>query len=63
MKTFTYYIKHPGEDGMEGFTETVRISVESGDPGGNTGEFERQMLETLREWYDGAAISLGTFSS
>ena len=67
MKTqkikFIYDIEHPGEygAGIHGFSDTVIVIVESGDPGGESkGEdsFQDFMLQSLREWYDGAGVTL-----
>jgi hypothetical protein len=44
------------EAGTTGFTERITVVVDSGDPGGNSGEFERELCGFLREWYDGAKI-------
>jgi hypothetical protein len=60
MVTFTYDIDFSGEmaAGLRPFTDTVKISVESNDPGGDAGEFEAFMMEGLRDWYDGASVVL-----
>lgn len=42
--------------GMMGFTETVTVSLDSGDPGGEPGEFAAYLYQTLRDWYDGGRI-------
>lgn len=62
-KTFTFDIDHPGEQaaGIYGFTDTVKITVESGEPGGDeSGEdsFQEFMLQALKEWYDGAGVKI-----
>ena len=60
MKEYKFFINMP-EDysaGMNGFTDVVTISFESGDPGGDDGEFEDWALGWLPEWYDGARVSL-----
>lgn len=56
-----FTIFHPGElaAGIIGFTDTVTVSVESGDPGGYPGEFESFIQDCLREWYDGAKVEKG----
>jgi len=64
MKTprhYRYDIDHPGEigAGIHGFTDRITITVDSGDPGGDeTGDdsFQEFMLNSLREWYDGAGV-------
>ena len=63
MKTYTFDVYHPGERaaGIIGFSDTITITVESGDPGGDdSGEhsFQEFMLTFLREWYDGATVEL-----
>ena len=45
--------------GIVGFTDEITIEIDSGDPGGDKGEFEEHMLNALRGWYDGAKVSLG----
>lgn len=62
-KTWTYKIDHPGEPaaGAMSFSDTVTISVESGDPGGDaTGEdsFQAHMMWALHQWYETAVIEL-----
>ena len=62
-KAYLYGVEFSGEPaaGLRGFTDTVTIIVDSGDPGGEaTGEdsFQAFMLQALREWYDGAKIKL-----
>lgn len=54
-----YRIDMPSElaAGLEGFTDIVEITVESGDPGGEPGEFAQAMREALCEWYDGARVT------
>jgi hypothetical protein len=58
--TFVFNVEMPQElgAGLLGFTDVVTISVESGDPGGEPGEFEEFIRNALREWYDGAGIEL-----
>lgn len=53
-----FQIVHPGEPfaGITGFNDEVEIIVESGDPGGEPGEFEAFMRDCLAEWYDGASV-------
>lgn len=59
-KKLVFNIHMPSElsAGLRGFTDTVTIFVESGDPGGVPGEFEEHCKEMLQEWYDGAGIEL-----
>lgn len=53
-----FEIDHAGEigAGIHGFTDIVTIDVESGDPGGEPGEFMVFMQSALAEWYDGANV-------
>lgn len=44
--------------GIVGFSDLITVTVESGDPGGEPGEFESFMIDCLREWYDGAKVEL-----
>ena len=55
---YIFEINHPGEPaaGIIGFTDTVSVKIESGDPGGEPGEFEAHIQEALAEWYDGAQV-------
>jgi hypothetical protein len=57
-KICTFQITHSGESaaGIIAFTDTIKIYVESGNPGGETGDFRRFMLQALSEWYDGAKV-------
>ncbi len=59
-KKLTFIIDHPGEidAGVWGYTDTVSVEVESGDAGGDAGEFEEHMRESLAEWFDGAKVRL-----
>jgi len=63
VKEFTYFVDMPNElcAGLCGFTDEIKITVESGDPGGEAdGEdsFKEFMLNALKEWYAGASISI-----
>jgi hypothetical protein len=44
--------------GLRGFTDTIIVNVESGDPGGEPGEFAQYMRDCLAEWFDGAGVQL-----
>ena len=59
-KTFVYEIVHPGERaaGIDAFTDVVTITIESGEPGGEPGEFAQFMRDCLADWYDGARVTL-----
>lgn len=56
----TFDVRHPGEPaaGFNGYTETVKVSVESGDPGGRDGEFAEHMQQALADWFCGAEVKL-----
>ena len=60
MKTVIFDIKHPGEigAGIYSFTDTVTVNIESGNPGGEEGEFEEHIMDVLCDWYDGAYVSI-----
>ncbi len=59
-KKLSFSVKHPGEidAGISGYTDTVTVDIESGDAGGDKGEFEEYMRDCLAEWFDGAAVRL-----
>ena len=38
--------------GIRGFSDQVIVEIKSGDPGGEKGEFEKHIRESLNEWYD-----------
>lgn len=59
-KSYKFNIAVPSEPsaGIRGFTDTILITVESGDPGGVPGEFEKHIIEALSDWYDGGHITL-----
>lgn len=42
--------------GLRGFSDSVAVTIESGNPGGEPGEFTRYMQECLAEWFDGAKV-------
>ena len=58
--TVSYEIYHPGKEGagIRSYSETVTVQVESGDAGGERGEFVAWMQERLMEWFDGAVVSV-----
>ena len=60
IKILIFDVYDPGENasGIVGFADTVTVMVESGDPGGDVGDFDNAMLEALKEWYDGAGVSI-----
>ena len=53
-----FEIYHPGEmaAGIFPYEDKVTVTVEH-DPGGEKGEFEEYMRESLAEWFDGAHVS------
>ena len=59
-KTFKFHIECPEElnAGLRGYSDDITLTVDSGDPGGKSGEFENDMIDFLKEWYDGAKITL-----
>ena len=58
MKKYQFNISHPGEPaaGILPFTDQVEVSVASGDPGGEPGEFEIYLIQWLSDWFDGAKV-------
>lgn len=55
--TIWYAVEIPSElsAGIRGFTEVVKITVTSGDPGGDPAgpdNFREFMKQALRDWYD-----------
>jgi hypothetical protein len=60
LKTWSFDVVHHGERsaGILAYSDTIRISVESGDPGGIEGEFEQYIRQCLAQWYDGARVEL-----
>jgi hypothetical protein len=58
--TLTFDIQHPGElqAGLRAYSERVTVTVDSGDAGGEPGEFETFIQESLSQWFDGAAVGL-----
>lgn len=58
--TYVFQVEHPGEPGagIIGFTDTVTVTLDSGNPGGDEGEFEEDIRSYLAEWFDGAGVTL-----
>lgn len=54
-----YYVSMPSEltVGLRGFTDTVTVTVASGDPGGTLGDFTEHIRLALAAWYDAARIT------
>ena len=55
---FDIYMPDYPVAGLLGFTERITIEVESGDPGGDNGEFAGFMRTAVEDWYDGAQVIL-----
>jgi len=53
-----FEIRHPGElnAGIQSYTDTIVVTVASGDAGGNPGEFEEHIKGCLKDWFDGAKV-------
>lgn len=60
MKSWTVNINFTGEmsAGLWPYRDTVTVSVDSGNPGGDTGEFESFLREVFAEWYPGANVNV-----
>jgi len=56
----TFYVDHPGETaaGLNSYSETVHIILESGAAGGEPEEFKNHMKDCLADWYDGATVEV-----
>lgn len=54
--TYDVYVPSELSAGLRGFSDTITVTVESGDPGGTKEEFIEHIRESLAEWYDGATI-------
>lgn len=59
-QSIRYWICMPQDysAGIIGFDDTVTIFIESGDPGGDAGEFAQHIKDALSAWYDGAMVTL-----
>ena len=40
------------------YSDTVTVTVESGDPGGDSGEFEEHIRQSLSDCFDVASVTL-----
>lgn len=49
---FKIHQHHEPAAGIMFYGDTITIEIESGDPGGEKGEFAEHMREALAEWYD-----------
>lgn len=59
MKKIVFEIDNKGEQaaGILPSWDKITIEVSSGYPGGEPGEFEQYIKESLADWFDGARIS------
>lgn len=57
--TLKFYVEHPGEKlaGIQAYSDDLSLTIDSGDPGGEAGEFAQTLLAFLREWYAGARVT------
>lgn len=55
---YVYKVDDPGEPeaGISEFTDTVTVLLETGDPGGDPGDFAEHIKLALSSWYVGAKI-------
>jgi len=44
--------------GISSFSDIIVVDVESGDPGGEPGEFATLITEVLSEWFGGATVTM-----
>jgi hypothetical protein len=59
MKNFTFNITvFSFTPETYGFFDQVQVSVQSGKPGGDPGEFENFLLDCFQKWYDAAVVEL-----
>lgn len=56
---FQFYVSHPGEPGagIRSYSDEILVTVQSGDPGGDPGEFPEWMRQAIAEWCDGAKVT------
>ena len=59
MKKIVYEINFPEEyaAGLSAYSETITVTVNSGNIGGKPGEFARFIRDALSKWFDGAQIT------
>jgi len=57
-KKYKFVVEHPGElgAGIQPYFDEVTIYLDSGDPGGDPGEFEDFMRQCFAQWFDGANV-------
>ena len=55
-----FEVYFPGEPGagLHSFSDTIEVSVESGNVGDPDGDLASFMTDALKEWYDGAQVEL-----
>lgn len=53
---FDVYSSGEPAAGLRAFNDTVTVTIESGDPGGEPGEFLEAMRVFLQEWYDVSCV-------
>lgn len=55
-----YRIVRHGERGagIRPYTQTITVTVKSGDPGGEPEEFAEELQSFLADWFDGAEVEL-----
>lgn len=60
MKKIVFDVSFSGEPsaGLASYTDIVSIKIESGNTGGEDGEFEQYIIDCLSEWYDGAKVEV-----
>jgi hypothetical protein len=59
-KTFTFEVKenHDPDAGITFYGDMVSITVHSGNPGGEHGEFTEYMRQALADWYDAPVATM-----
>jgi hypothetical protein len=59
--TYKFFVYFPGEvaAGLYPFDDDVSVTLDSGNPGGEDGEFEEYMRQCLADWYDTKVIYKG----
>lgn len=57
-KAFRFVVGHGGDKaaGFRPYSDEIVVTIASGDPGGEAGEFEEVMQEHIANWYDGATV-------
>lgn len=54
MRQYQYVVHCPGDMsvGLFPFNDKITVVVESGNPGGDEGEFQQDMQQFLKDWFD-----------